>query len=73
MIAKVLTKGTLNNHYNAKLIAAAPDMLEALEQALRCLVVAEHNGAFADCAAPRVGEKLILKIDALIDKAKGEL
>lgn len=62
-------EGNANYH----LIAAAPEMLEALEQALRCLVVAEHNGAFADCAAPRVGEKLIQKIDSILDKAKGEL
>lgn len=57
---------------NAHLIAAAPEMLEALEQALRLIAVAEINNAFKDCALPLIGMKTISSMEALIKKAKGE-
>lgn len=57
---------------DAALIAAAPEMLEALENALRLLAVAENNSAFKDCALPLIGKKTIEQIESLINKAKGE-
>lgn len=75
MIAKVLTKGTLNNYANANLIAAAPEMLDALEQALAIIDDGEN-------AALQNGKSAILyyfedsdieKLKTVISKAKGEL
>lgn len=57
---------------NANLIAAAPEMLEALENALRLLAVAENNNAFKDCALPLICKKTIEQIELTINKAKGE-
>lgn len=58
---------------NAHLIAAAPDMLAALEVALRWLAMANTNGAFSDCAAPLGGIKALQQIEAAIAKARGEV
>lgn len=57
---------------DANLLAAAPEMLEALENALRLLAVAENNNAFKDCALPLIGKKTIEQIESIINKAKGE-
>lgn len=61
-----------NDLANTRLISAAPEMLEALEDALRLIAVAENNNAFSNCAAPKVGSQAILKLQNIINKARGE-
>ena len=55
----------------AALVAAAPDMLAALERALPWLIKAEIDGAFANCAAPLGGGRAIEGMKAAITKATG--
>jgi hypothetical protein len=57
---------------NARLIAAAPDMLAALERASPWLIKAHIDGAFDGCALPLGGRKAWEKIERAIAKAKGE-
>ena len=67
-----ISQGFVPNSKNIALIAAAPEMLEALETALRLLAVAENNNAFKDCALPLIGQKTIKQIESVLNKAKGE-
>lgn len=57
---------------NASLIAAAPDMLAALENALPWLIKADIDGAFNGCALPLGGRKAWEQIERAIAKAKGQ-
>jgi hypothetical protein len=57
---------------NARLIAAAPDMLEALEDVLPWLQKAEAEGVFANCAAPQGGRRAIERARAAIARATGD-
>lgn len=56
---------------NAMLIAEAPRMLKALEQAIRCLAVAVNNDAFKDCALPNYGQHTLELCESVVAKAKG--
>jgi hypothetical protein len=56
---------------NARLIAAAPDLLAALETALPWLIKADIDGAFDGCALPLGGRKAWEQIERAIAKAKG--
>lgn len=56
----------------AALISAAPEMLDALEEAIRLIATAEHQGAFDNCALPKIGQRTLNKLEALISRAKGE-
>lgn len=58
---------------NAHLIAAAPEMLAAIENAIPWLVKAHIDGAFKDCAAPIGGEQAWKQMEAAIAKARGEV
>lgn len=51
---------------NARLIAAAPELLEALEMASNALTVCVESGGFY------VGEGIFEKVHAAIAKARGE-
>jgi hypothetical protein len=53
------------------LIAAAPDLLAALETALPWLIKADIDGAFDGCALPLGGRKAWEQIERAIAKAKG--
>jgi hypothetical protein len=57
---------------NAALIAAAPDMLAALESASPWLIKAHIDGAFDGCALPLGGRKAWERIERAIAKAKGD-
>lgn len=57
---------------NAALISSAPEMLEALTECISLIAVAEHNNAFDTCALPKCGKQMLLKLEALLSKAKGE-
>jgi hypothetical protein len=56
---------------NARLIAAAPELLEVLEDVLPWLQKAEAEGVFANCAAPQGGLRAINRARAAIAKATG--
>jgi len=56
---------------NARLIAAAPELLEVLEDVLPWLQKAEAEGVFANCAAPQGGLRAINPARAAIAKATG--
>ena len=58
---------------NARLIAAAPEMLEALENAAMWLGKMIADGAHKNAVAPRHCEVTLDRIEKLIAKAKGEL
>ncbi len=60
-----------NMQANARLIAAAPDLLAALETALPWLTKADIDGAFDGCALPLGGRKAWEQIERAIAKAKG--
>lgn len=72
VIFEQLTDATNSISPDAHLIAAAPDMLEALEEAIRLIATAEHQGAFDNCALPKIGQRTLNKLEALISRAKGE-
>jgi hypothetical protein len=55
---------------DANLIAAAPDLLEALQIAVRLIAVAENNGAYKDCALPLIGKKSLEKMESLLERLK---
>lgn len=58
---------------NARLIAAAPDLLAALIECRRWLAKADADGAFANCVLPHGATDYALpKADAAIAAAKGE-
>jgi len=61
-IAEVTYNGG-NAEANARLIAAAPELLEALEQCARLLRIGNRNNMFAEAAD---------RADVAITKAKGE-
>jgi hypothetical protein len=63
--------GNAYNEANARLIAAAPDLLAALETALPWLIKADIDGAFDGCALPLGGRKAWEQIERAIVKAKG--
>lgn len=56
----------LSTSYNA-----VPELLEALENAIRLLIVADNNGAFENCALPTVGRRGIEQAQRAIEKATG--
>jgi hypothetical protein len=56
---------------NARLIAAAPELLEVLGDILPWLQKAEAEGVFANCAAPQGGLRAINRARAAIAKARG--
>jgi hypothetical protein len=62
---------TVYNTTDAHLIAAAPDLLAALEDALPWLIKADIDGAFDGCALPLGGRKAWEQIERAIAKAKG--
>jgi len=62
---------TVYNPTDAALIAAAPDLLAALETALPWLIKADIDGAFDGCALPLGGRKAWEQIERAIAKAKG--
>ena len=65
-IAVVRNIGNEDNGANARLIAAAPDLLDALKEATRCLAWhAKHHPAGMDC-------KVVEDARAAIAKAEGE-
>lgn len=66
-----IKKAIERNKISDQLIAAAPEMLEALHAAERCLAVAIHAGAFQDCAAPNVGKAALAMVSNAIAKATG--
>jgi hypothetical protein len=55
----------------ARLVAAAPDLLTALENALPWIIKAQNDHAFDGCAAPLGGKKAIERMQAAMDKARG--
>jgi hypothetical protein len=59
------------NRANARLIAAAPDLLEVLGDVLPWLQKAEAEGVFANCAAPQGGRRAIERARAAIARATG--
>jgi hypothetical protein len=67
------TEGCPPEEANARLIAAAPDLLEALKHAVGFAAVAygHHVDAGNDANAERV-EAFIHKCELLIDKAEGK-
>ena len=56
---------------NARLIAAAPELLEVLGDVLPWLEKAEAEGVFENCAAPKGGQRAINRARAAIAKATG--
>ena len=56
---------------NARLIAAAPGMLEVLINAANWLQVAVNDNAFEDCAMPKAAAHVLAQALALINKVKG--
>ena len=66
LICEVASKN--DNDY--KLIAAAPELLEALQIAIRLIATAENNGAYKDCALPLIGKKSLEKMEALLERLK---
>ncbi|MFN3454043.1 MAG: hypothetical protein ACK41T_03720 [Pseudobdellovibrio sp.] len=70
-IAEIPPSLSANREANAKLIAAAPEMLEVLEQALRLIAVADNNQSFKDCALPLIGKRTISQIEDLLTKIRG--
>lgn len=58
---------------DAHLIAAAPEMLAALQAALPWLTKADIDGAFEGCALPLGGRKAWEQVERAIAKARGEV
>lgn len=54
----------------ATLVSAAPELLEALQIAVRLIATAENNGAYKDCALPLIGKKSLEKMEALLERLK---
>jgi hypothetical protein len=59
------------NKADRDLIATAPDLLAALENALPWIIKAQNDHAFDGCAAPLGGKKAIERMQAAIAKATG--
>lgn len=68
---RILTSPITGNHWqaNAKLLAAAPDMLKALEQVNRWLEQALAFDAFAQGAAKKRAEQAYKQAEAAIEAA----
>jgi hypothetical protein len=56
---------------DTRIRAAAPELLEVLENVLPWLQKAEAEGVFANCAAPQGGLRAINRARAAIAKATG--
>ena len=57
---------------DARLSAAAPELLDALDSASEWLAKAVLSGAFTHCAVPKGGAKALKRAMAAIAKARGE-
>ena len=66
LVVAVALAGLQGQEANARLIAAAPDLLEALEHIMRCIPM----GGFAQI---HHGSSTWEQIDAAVSKARGEL
>ena len=75
-IANVIKHASMNgidHDANARLIAAAPDMLEALESAINCLyAVRDHERENYGPLMGKVENALINKLIPVIKAARGE-
>ena len=78
LIDEYLTQGGYTHGIDAEtlereahLVAAAPDLLAALETALPWLTKADIDGAFDGCALPLGGRKAWEQIERAIAKAQG--
>jgi hypothetical protein len=56
---------------NARLIAAAPDLLQALQGALPWMAKAVESGVFSGCAMPSVAQRAYDAMNAALAKATG--
>ena len=70
-VATVQTSNKPDWEANARLIAAAPELLEVLGDVLPWLEKAEAEGVFENCAAPKGGQRAINRARAAIAKATG--
>jgi hypothetical protein len=61
---------SINKFCNFHLMAAAPELLEALQMAIRLIATAENNGAYKDCALPLIGKKSLEKMESLLERLK---
>jgi hypothetical protein len=56
---------------NARLIAAAPELLEALRNAIPWMMKAEESGCWKHCALPKAGSKALQQMRDVIAAATG--
>lgn len=57
---------------NARLIAAAPELLEACKLAMKCLAKAEAEGIFDKSVMPLIGAKTLVMLNAAVQAAEGK-
>lgn len=70
-VATVWRDGPHRPAANARLIAAAPELLEVLGDILPWLAKAEAEGVFENCVVPKGGQRAINRARAAIAKATG--
>ena len=58
-------------HDNARLIAEAPAMVEALRDAVRWVAKGVADGAYASCVAPHGAEACLRKMEAILARIDG--